>query len=218
MSLGPRAVPVDLESLEPQGHRSCSFPSARFAFVAQIMHDGTPFLTQTLAMADTRRARGPSLVGAYLRHSMAPALRRRGFPQAEAITHWPAIVGQELARHCCPERLSYAQGTRNGGTLHVRAAGSIAVELQHLEPQVVERINRYFGFHAVARLALLQAPLPAPPRARASPSGRCLSPAEQAALSRTTAEITDPGLRLALTKLGHRIAAADPAAAGQAGR
>jgi len=169
-------------------------------------------------MVDTRRARGPSLVGAYLRQSMAPALLRRGFPQAEVITHWPAIVGEELGRNCCPERLSYAPGIRNGGTLHVRAAGSFAVELQHLEPQVVERINRYFGFRAVARLALLQAPLPAPPRTRVSPSGRCLSPAKKAALSRATAEITDPDLRHALAKLGHRIGAADPDAAGQAGR
>ena len=186
--------------------------------VAHIVHDGTPILTHTPAMANDRRARGPSLVGVYVRQGMAPALRRRGFAQAEAIMHWPAIVGEELARHCCPEKLSYAPGTRNDGTLHVRAAGSFAVELQHLAPRVLERINCYFGFRAVARLALVQAPLPPARRARSSPSARCLSPAEEAALTRATAEIADPGLRHALAKLGRRVAAAEPGAARQPGR
>ncbi|MDP6817491.1 MAG: DciA family protein [Alphaproteobacteria bacterium] len=83
--------------------------------------------------------------------------RKRGFASAGVIDNWPAIVGEELARHTSPERLG------GDGTLRLRVDGPLATEIKHMEPQILERIAGYFGYRAVNRLALIQAPLEKPP-------------------------------------------------------
>ena len=106
--------------------------------------------------------------------------RKRGFAAAGVLNHWPAVVGQDLARHTMPERLS------DDGTLRLRVDGPLATELQHLEPQILERIASYFGYRAVHRLSLVQGPLektppskPVPARARDSELAKTLSDAIQ---------------------------------------
>ena len=85
-------------------------------------------------------------------------------------------------------------------TIHV--GGASALELQHSEPQVVERINDFFGYPAVARLRLIQAP-PVRPVKRAAPAPtRPLAADELAALAAAVAIVGDPELRGALARLG----------------
>src|SRR5919106_1345380 len=102
----------------------------------------------------------PDLLGKVL----DPASRRRGLAEAGVLTDWPRIVGEVLARRCQPVKLTGSRG--HGGILHVHVAGSAALELQHSEPQLLERINSYFGYPAVARLRLIRAPRA--PRSRPS--------------------------------------------------
>ena len=86
----------------------------------------------------------------------APMLGRRGFAGTRVVAEWPSIVGDQLAGRSLPERVVRAPGGRGGGTLHVRiSSGSLALELQHLEPLIVERINTYFGYQAVTGLKML---------------------------------------------------------------
>ncbi len=138
------------------------------------------------------------------------AFRRRGFAQAGVITQWPAIVGEELAACSAPERLTFPPGEGSGGTLHVRVSGGFALELQHLEPVVVDRINTYFGYRAVRRLAMKQGPLPEVKR-RPRRKTRRLSDAENAKLDENVAATSDAELRAALRDLGHGLAADDEA-------
>ncbi len=98
-------------------------------------------------------------LGAAVARITAPAFRRRGFAEAGILTDWPHIVGSQLATQTEPEKLSFARGKRVDGTLQIRVSGAWATELQHLAPQVIERVNSYFGYRAVDRLAILQAPL-----------------------------------------------------------
>jgi len=84
-----------------------------------------------------------------------PMLGKRGFASGAIISGWKAIVGERLAAHVVPERITYPRGRHDGGTLQLRlATGALATELQHLEPRIIERINTAFGFAAVARLKL----------------------------------------------------------------
>jgi hypothetical protein len=134
-----------------------------------------------------------------------PALRRRGFTEARVVTDWVDIIGADLARETIPERLSFPRGSESGGTLRIRAAGPLALELQHLEPLVIERINRYFGYGAVAKLTFVQAapgymsrrPKPSPPTA--------LSPDEAKRLGTALADIESESLRAALSRLGRAV-------------
>jgi hypothetical protein len=83
----------------------------------------------------------------------------------------------------------------------------LALELQHLEPLVIERINRYFGFAAVSRLSFVQAPI-AHPRPRARPSASpALSVDESKRLDSALERIESDGLRAALARLGRAVIA-----------
>jgi hypothetical protein len=92
-----------------------------------------------------------------------PIFQRRGFGGAGIIEHWEDIVGSHLAGACLPERISYPGQSRSGGTLHLRVgSSSLALEIQHLEPQIIERINSHFGYGAIGRLRIQHGPLARP--------------------------------------------------------
>ncbi|MEI9987687.1 MAG: DciA family protein [Aliidongia sp.] len=158
-------------------------------------------------------------LGSAVAKIAAPVLGRRGFGEAQVILQWPAVVGELLARDSLPIKLAFPRGDRLDGTLHLRVAAGAALEIQHLEPLIVERINGFFGYRAVARLAIRQGPLPRKAEPRA-PKPRPLARSETAALERRLEEVKDPELRAALESLGRAvIAAAPPESAGlQAGK
>jgi hypothetical protein len=140
----------------------------------------------------------PELLGKVL----DPASRRRGLAEVGVLTDWPSIVGPVLAARCQPVKLT-GSGER-GGTLHVHVAGAAALELQHGEPQLLERINSYFGYRAVARLRLVQAPLARPRRAVAA-SVPPLDAGGRAEIEAAVRPVTDEALRAALAGLGAAI-------------
>ncbi len=154
--------------------------------------------------SDGRGRRGLTAIAAALPGICGRALRRRGFVETGVVTEWPVIVGEALAAETVPHRLVFARGSHSGGTLHVRVSGAFATELQHLAPLVIDRINGYFGFGAVARLALTQGPVPT----RRRTGGRRPEPPTDAAdpvLAARLEGIDDPGLRDALEGLGRAI-------------
>jgi hypothetical protein len=149
-----------------------------------------------------RRGRGPVALGAMLPRIAGRALRRRGFAEAAIITNWAAIVGDVLARETIPQKLAFPRGENTGGTLHVRVSGAFSTELQHLAPLVTEKINAYFGYAAVAKLAMKQGPIT---RARAEPrrkSAPPLSGPHSPELVKILSQIDDKDLRASLTRLG----------------
>ena len=156
--------------------------------------------------------------------SLVPKLARavagkHGFAESGLIADWPAVAGAEIAAHSVPERLDFARGERIDGTLHLRVEGAWALALQHLEPQLIERINGSLGYRAVGRIRLHQGPLPKKPGPR-QPSSQpaCVEPDARAALAAQLAGIEDPALRRAIERLGLALLAAENAAARQPDR
>jgi hypothetical protein len=133
-----------------------------------------------------------------------PAARRRGLAEAKLLTEWPSIVGPALAGRCQPIRLG--NGTdRAGGVLVLHVAGSAALELQHSEVQILERINGFFGYPAVSRLRLIQAP---PRRSSSRPGPRVEHPVSadsELEVREAVQVIRDPALRTALADLGRAL-------------
>ena len=147
-----------------------------------------------------RRTQAPGLhaAAAAVGRVAAPIVKRRGgglLVQLKA--HWRAIVGPPWCDCAWPQALG------RDGVLKLRAAPAAALELQHRAPLVIERINLYFGRAAVARLALVQGPLP--PAAPPAPPSKPLDPAEAAAIEELIAGIDDPPLRAALIRLGKAV-------------
>jgi hypothetical protein len=149
---------------------------------------------------DKRRG-GMRALGAALAPITAPILGKEGGATAQLMAEWRAIVGDALAEACWPVKLSFPRGARRDGTLRLRALPAMALEIQHREPILLERINGYFGYRAVARLAMIQGPLPLEER-MAPPELRCLAAEEQRALDERVSPVTDPELRAALARLG----------------
>ena len=133
----------------------------------------------------------------------APIVARRGGGVLLRLkAEWAAVVGAELAALTWPETLG------RDGALKLRVASHLAIELQHRAPLVIERINRYFGRDVVARLVLVQGPLPlaAPP---ATASSTPLAADEARALDLRLDDIADPELRAALARLGRLVLAGE---------
>ena len=151
-----------------------------------------------------RRGGGLRRLPDLLRRLLEPAARRRGLAEAKLLTEWPTVVGPLLASRCHPIRLS-PRSEGPGGVLVLHVAGAAALELQHSEPQILERINGYFGYGAVARLRLIQAPLPRSTAGPLPPVGRGMSDGEESEIAQAVGEIRDPGLRAALRELGRTL-------------
>ncbi|MGB1547191.1 MAG: DUF721 domain-containing protein [Alphaproteobacteria bacterium] len=140
------------------------------------------------------------------------ALGRRGAAVAGLISKWPDIVGPAIARASLPRKLTFPKGERSGGTLQIAVAGSLAIELQHLEPQVLERINGFLGYGAVKRLRLVQDMTVIPKRQRQMAEEADADPAE-------TGGNADPdGLGTALARLEKAVAKAEIHRQGRKGK
>lgn len=126
------------------------------------------------------------------------AFRRFGFVQSAVVSRWAEIVGERYAALSAPESIRFAPGQRRDGTLTLAAAGAHAPMLQHVAPSIVERVNRFFGYSAVARVVIRQGvPLPPPP-SRSAPASLRAVPAE---LGESLRAVADPGLRECLAAL-----------------
>jgi hypothetical protein len=135
---------------------------------------------------------------------------KRGFAEGGLAADWPGIVGAELASRCRPGKLAFARATeRREGTLTLRVEAPFATEVQHLAPQIMERINGYFGYRAVARLRLKQvAYSPDPdsgPDSKRDRTAPAPAPEITPELAARLESVEDPELRAALGRLGRAL-------------
>ncbi|MBI3453871.1 MAG: DUF721 domain-containing protein [Rhodospirillales bacterium] len=145
-------------------------------------------------------------LGATLPKITRATLARRGTVFAALVGEWPAIVGPELAAATLPEKFSAPpkDAADPAGTLTLRVAGGVAMEVQHLAPQIVERINAFLGWRAVGRLKLFQAPVSVDRRPVATPPPQP-TPQQAAAIDAAVADVDNVDLKQALTRLGRLV-------------
>jgi hypothetical protein len=134
------------------------------------------------------------------------AFRRFGFIQASVVTRWHEIVGEHHARVCMPEAIRFPPGEKSGGILQLVVLPAHAPLIQHVIPEIVERVNRFFGYKAVAKVKLRQGAVK-PPRAegpRSAPPSLKPIPLE---LGDSLRDIGDPELRTVLESLARSLGA-----------
>ena len=140
---------------------------------------------------------GPCLVAAFKRH---------GFASTEIVTHWADIVGAEIAAHSEPIKITWPRHSdadeSEPATLVLRCEGPAALEIQHLADVIVERINRFLGWRAIARIALRQAPLT---RRDKRPQAAPPDAAAARRIADSMTGIADEDLRAALGRLGAAV-------------
>ena len=129
------------------------------------------------------------------------AFKRFGFVQGAIVSRWGEIVGERYAKVSSPESIRFPAGKKSGGTLTLLVEGAHSPLIQHLTPLIIERVNRFFGYQAIARIAFRQGrPLREPARpARPQPQP---VPKE---LGDGLRQIADPELRACLESLAARL-------------
>ena len=134
------------------------------------------------------------------------AYAKQGFAARELVTRWAEIAGPEISAHSEPLKMQWPRPVegqpQEPATLVLRVEGPMALEIQHSSDVILERVNRFFGWNAVGRLALRQAPLSR--RERRSPP-RSPDPKEVAEIAETLTSVEDKELRAALARLGAAI-------------
>jgi hypothetical protein len=138
------------------------------------------------------------------------AFRRFGFVQSSVVTRWPEIVGARHARACAPESIRFPPGEKCDGILQLVVSPAHAPLIQHVVPEIIERVNRFFGYRAVVRVKLRQGEVkpPADPTAHRAPPSLKSIPVE---LGDSLRGIGDPELRKVLESLARSLSRRDDA-------
>lgn len=147
------------------------------------------------AFTPTRSPYGPQPLGGLIPRLTRPAFRRRSPAGAQLLADWAAIVGPALAAVTSPQRFT-------GGTLTLACAGPVAMELAHLAPQLIARINAHFGTATVERLRFVQRAAGTAPAAARPPAPAAPLPAP---VGEAVAAVPGEELRAALEKLGRGV-------------
>ena len=145
---------------------------------------------------DTRHVFGPRALGALIPPLVKPAFKKRAPATAQVLADWDLIVGPAIAAVTTPRKLFQA-------TLAIACNGPIAMELQHLAPTLIGRINAHMGQIVVTRLRFVQnftAPPPAAPTRRPA----------IAAAHNAVADMPEGPLRDALESLGRMVLSTPP--------
>ncbi|WAT17862.1 DciA family protein [Aurantiacibacter sp. MUD11] len=133
------------------------------------------------------------------------AFRRFGFVQSSVVTRWPEIVGEHHAKVCAPESIRFPPGEKSDGILQLVVLPAHAPLIQHVIPEIMERVNRFFGYRAVAKVKMRQGAVkpPAAQGKRTAPPSLKPIPME---LGDSLRDIGDPELRAVLESLARSVA------------
>ena len=128
--------------------------------------------------------------------------KRFGFVQGAVVSRWAEIVGERYAKVSTPESIRFPAGKKSDGTLTLAVEGAHAPLMQHLAPLIIERVNRFFGYPAIGKIAFHQGRQPRPaPKVERPPS----APVPKA-LGEGLRQIADPELRACLESLAAKLA------------
>lgn len=124
------------------------------------------------------------------------------------VTHWPDIVGPDLAHLAQPVKIRYRKvpgKDKPEASLDVAASTAEATLLHYRKDLILERINQIFGERLVTALRFVpvaaNAPLPRPRRLLQKP----LSSEENQKLANILELVDDDALKERLEKLGTSI-------------
>ena len=133
------------------------------------------------------------------------AFRRFGFVQSSVVSRWDEIVGARYAAVSAPEAIRFPVGKKAEGTLELVVEGAHAPMMQHVVPEIIERVNRFFGYAAVARIKVRQGVVAKPAAARKLATPPMLKPVPME-LGTSLREIADPELFAVLESLAKSLA------------
>lgn len=164
----------------------------------------TPHAAVTVRPAQRIAARS---IGTFVPKLTRTAFEKFGFSTAALLTDWAQIVGPQLAQTTTPDRIRWPKsveqdmaggrtGARSGATLQLSVDPARALDVQYKTSLIIDRINSYFGYRAVADLRIVQARIAMTPQPVAGPR-----PAVAVTPDPVLKSIADDNLRAALERM-----------------
>jgi hypothetical protein len=147
----------------------------------------------------------------FLDVCLSPSLAAQGFATSDIIMAWPDIVGGRLAAFTQPLKIEWKrkgphadpEARPDPATLVIRVESAFALELQHLAPTVIDRVNTYYGWRCIGKLVLKQGPVRRVEKKR--PTAPVLTPADREKVGKAVQPIEEEALKAALDRLGQAI-------------
>jgi hypothetical protein len=133
------------------------------------------------------------------------AFRRFGFVQSSVVSRWDEIVGARYAAVSAPESIRFPLGKKADGTLELVVEGAHATMMQHVIPEIIARVNRFFGYSAVAKVKMRQGTVSKPANVRTASAAPMLKPVPME-LGESLRNIADPELFAVLESLAQSLA------------
>lgn len=150
------------------------------------------------------RGQGAKAIGDLMPEIGRTAFRRFGFVQSSVVTRWPEIVGPRHARVCSPEAIRFPPGEKAEGILQLVVIPAHAPLITQVIPEIIERVNRFFGYRAVARVKLRHGAVTPPVDSRPAKPPPSLKPIPLE-LGDSLRDIGDPELRTVLESLARSL-------------
>lgn len=153
---------------------------------------------------ERRRGGAAKPIGELMPEIGRTAFRRFGFVQSSVVTRWPEIVGPQHARVCAPEAIRFPPGEKSEGIMQLVVSPAHAPLIQQVIPEIIERVNRFFGYSAVARIKIRQGAVKPPPDNKPAKPPPSLKPIPME-LGDSLRDIGDPELRTVLESLARSL-------------
>jgi len=153
--------------------------------------------------------RGPIAIGQLVGEAIAPVTARRGFATADLVAAWPEVAGPLYAPCTAPDKIAWPRHHTEeeppAGVLFLKVDGPRAVLVQHDLPQIIERVNAFFGYRAIGQVRIVQGPVTAPSTPKTVREQQRLDAEAEHQLAEELAGIDDERLRAALERLGRGV-------------
>lgn len=153
----------------------------------------------------------PRPLADLLHRTISERFAQQGFASTELVTRWADIAGADIAACSEPVKIQWPRPAGDDepapATLMLRVEGPMALEIQHMSAVILERVNRFFGWQAVGRIVLRQAPLR---RAARRPAAKPLDQQSVERVAATLGAVSDDGLKSALARLGASVRKSRP--------
>jgi len=140
-----------------------------FPYLSYCFHRLVVFISIKLKLNKTESNRTfvPKKIGETLTKVNKKYSSKFGKNEFLIMSKWPQIVGTFFADHSEPDRISRVTEEFNEldepifkNFLHVKVSPAAAVEFQHYKDTIIEKINSFFGYKAIADLRLQQNYIP----------------------------------------------------------
>ncbi len=155
--------------------------------------------------AINKRFKSTRRVSAVLPAAARKVFREYGFAEDALIRRWQEIIGQKFADLTLPLKLTY--GKEKGervATLHLLVESGAALEVQHQIPLLIEKLNIFYGYQEIGRIALIQGgpkTIKKPKKAKTT----LPDPAAVKQMELWTKAMKDSGLKETLIRLGVEV-------------